>query len=128
MNYGKELILDLYKCNYALFNRRELKRYFKELCKLINVERGDLHFWDYNEEPEEYIKAPDHLKGTSAVQFIMTSTIVVHTLDVYGEVYINIFSCDDFDVDVARVFSESFFCGEVQVLPRVLGRGFRSKR
>lgn len=128
MNYGKELIIDLHRCNTVLFTRRFITRYFKELCGLIKMERGDLHFWDYYEDPAEYERAPAHLKGTSAVQFIMTSNITLHALDTYGEVYINIFSCKEFDVDAAVAFSESFFCGERQTEPKMIFRGSRSRR
>lgn len=60
--------------------------------------------------PEEQQTEP-HLKGTSAVQFIMTSNIVIHTLDLLKAVYINVFSCKEFDADVAREFTERWFKG-----------------
>lgn len=111
MRYGMELILDLKDCDSSVMNRKDLTRFFEELCELIKVERGDLEWWDFDGYPEEYAAAPDHLKGTSAVQFIMTSTIVVHTLDVLKKVFINVFSCDEFDAEKVRNYCERFFSG-----------------
>ena len=112
MRYGKELILDLHDCDPLTFTRKSIKRYFKKLCKMINMERCDLHFWDYKDEKEEYEKAPDHLKGTSAIQFISTSNITIHTLDVLKKVFVNIFTCKDFNPLLAREFTEFYFKGK----------------
>ena len=43
------------------------------------------------------------------MQFILTSSIVIHTLDLLGAVYINIFSCKDFDTDAAARFTAKWF-------------------
>ncbi len=113
-SYGKELILDLHNCNPEKFNRKDIEQYFKILCdEKIDMVRCDLHWWDYEDEEQEvYDNAPVHLKGTSAVQFIQTSDIVIHTLDDLKRVYMNIFSCKDFDSDVAREFTEETFEGK----------------
>ena len=110
--YGKEVILDIHECNPKKFTRKSIKKYCRKLCKLINMKREDLHFWDYKGDPKGYKKAPDHLKGISAVQFLRTSNITIHTLDVSGNVYINVFSCKDFDAALVCAFSEKWFEGE----------------
>ena len=107
--YGKELILDLHQCNPGRFNRPEIEHYCEELCTLIRMERCDLHFWDDVGVPEEEQQTNPKTKGTSAVQFILTSTIVIHTLDLMKAVYINIFSCKDFDTDKAAEFTAKWF-------------------
>ena len=110
--YGKELILDLHECNKRTFTRRAIKAYLIGLCdNIIDMERADLHWWDYTGEPLEYANAPPHLKGVSCVQFITTSTIVVHTLDELGTVMVNIFSCKDFDAEAAAAFTGQHFNG-----------------
>ena len=112
-NYGKELILDLHNCNPATFNRKSIKKYFKELCEQIDMEPCKLSWWDdHGVSPEERQTEP-HLKGTTAVQFILTSNIVIHTLDLMGNVYINIFSCKDFNSDIAKDFSAKWFKGKI---------------
>lgn len=120
--YGKELILDLHGCNTQKFNRKSIKEYFRILCdEKINMERCDLHWWDYKDYPEEYVNAPAHLKGTSAIQFIKTSNITIHALDVSGNIYLNIFSCKDFDVTEAQQFTLGWFCGKI-VQRKVINR------
>lgn len=113
-NYGKEMILDLHKVkNTHLFNRKDLKKFFIQLCDLLDMERCDLHFWDYVGEEAEYRKAPMHLRGTSAIQFISTSNITVHTLDEMKRVYLNIFSCKNFNGKMTKRFCENYFKGKV---------------
>lgn len=111
-DFGTEVILDLHECSTDKFTREGLTEYFVQLCKLLDMERCDLHFWDYEDKPEEYEKAPDHLKGISAIQFISTSNITVHTLDVLKRVYLNIFSCREFDSQAVHEFSAKFFGGQ----------------
>lgn len=108
-NYGKELILDLHECNPKKFNRYYLKKYFTELCDLIKMQRSKLCWWDDLGLPQEKKQTLPHTKGTSAVQFILTSNVTIHTLDILESVYINIFSCKDFDAEVAKKFTEDFF-------------------
>ena len=112
-NYGTELIIDLHDCDSAKFTRKHLKRYFVELCDLIDMERCKLSWFDdHGVHPDEQQTEP-HLKGTTAVQFIMTSNIVIHTLDLLGAVYVNIFSCKDFDPEVAADFTAKWFKGKI---------------
>ena len=111
--YGKELILDLHDCDPNTFNRKVIKKYFIELCDLIKMERCKLSWWDDHGLPPEECQTEPHLKGTTAVQFIMTSNIVIHTLDLMGAVYVNIFSCKEFDPEVAAAFTANWFKGKV---------------
>ncbi len=112
-SYGKELILDLHSCDPSTFNRDSIRNYLKKLCSLIDMERCKLSWWDdYGVPPEEQETEP-HMKGTSAVQFIRTSTITIHALDLMRNVYLNIFSCKDFDTKAAKEFSREWFKGKV---------------
>lgn len=111
--YGKELVLDVHGCNAEKFNRLDIGQYFDELCDLIEMKKAIRHFWDFKGFPEEYEKAPAHLKGTSAIQFITTSSIVIHALDVLQQVHLNIFSCKTFDTKKATEFTVKFFEGKV---------------
>ena len=107
--YGYELVLDLHGCNSALFNRGSLDDFFTELCELIDMEKCVVHFWDDIGVPVEDQQTLPHTKGTSAVCFILTSSIVIHTLDLLGAVYVNIFSCKSFDPAAARQFAQQWF-------------------
>lgn len=110
--YGFELIFDLHDCDVATFTRASLNKYFTKLCKAIDMERCELHFWDDVGVPPEERQTSPQTKGTSAVQFILTSTIVVHTLDLLQAVYINIFSCKPFDRNVAEELTREWFGAE----------------
>ncbi len=107
--YGKELILDLYHCDVSKFNRESITEWLKQLCELIEMERKDLHFCDYDGVPKEELPTEVHLLGTSAIQFISTSDIVIHTLDLIGECYINLFSCKEYDDQAAIEFTKNWF-------------------
>ncbi|MCH8077848.1 MAG: S-adenosylmethionine decarboxylase [SAR324 cluster bacterium] len=111
--YGLELILDLKNCNKNQFSRREIDHFFSKLCELIKMEKCVVHFWDDVGVPPEEQQTDPHTKGTSAVCFILTSTITIHTLDLLGKVYVNIFSCKEFDPKAAEEFTREWFEGEV---------------
>ena len=112
-DYGKELILDLHECNPERFTRRFIKSYFKKVCDLTHMQRCKLTWWDDVNTPEGDKQTEPHLVGTSAVQFIMTSNITIHTLDILRVAYVNLFSCKDFDPDIVRDFSANWFQGQV---------------
>jgi len=105
--YGKELILDLKNCDYWKFTKEYLESFFEHLCELIKMERVELHIW------EDHMSDEPHLRGISAVQFIKTSNIVIHTLEIPGTVYLNIFTCKDFDTEVAEEWIANWFNGTV---------------
>ena len=107
--YGLELILDLHGCNNSKFTRKEIEKFCDQLCTLIHMERCDLYFWDDLGVPEEERQTHPKTKGTSAVQFILTSTIVIHTLDLMKAAYVNIFSCKEFDTEEAAQFTAKWF-------------------
>lgn len=114
--YGVELILDLHDCDHSTFNRESIAEYFKQLCDLIDMDAHDLHFWDYQDmdmTDEEWNALPVHVKGTSAIQFIMTSNITIHTLDDLKKVFVNIFSCKNFSASEAEKFTVDWFAGRV---------------
>ncbi|MGA3209253.1 MAG: S-adenosylmethionine decarboxylase [Syntrophales bacterium] len=107
--YGVELIIDLHGCNISAFNRKTLRGYFKEICEAIDMKRCELYFWDDYKVPAKEKQNLPHTKGTSAVQFILTSNITIHTLDLLKAAYINIFSCKQFDRKVAIRITKEWF-------------------
>lgn len=111
--FGKELVLDLHGCDASLFNRLDIENYLKLVCDLVEMERCELFWWDDEGVPAGMCETEPHLKGTSAVQFIRTSNITIHTLDLLGNVYINLFSCKGFDHDAVIRFTEEWFHGTV---------------
>ncbi len=107
--YGFELIIDLHGCDVSKFTRKSITEYMVTICESIGMEREDLHFWDYDGVPAEEISNEAHLSGTSAVQFITTSNIVIHTLDLLEIIFVNIFSCKEFDRKVAEQITKEWF-------------------
>ncbi len=117
-NYGKELILDLHDCYEERFNRKDIGRYFDELIDLIGMEKRKRTWWDYFWFPEWFIRLmrwdlDDKVYGASAVQFIQTSNITIHVIYNLRQIYLNIFSCNDFDAEMAADFSQCFFWAEI---------------
>ena len=107
--YGVELILDLHRCDTSTFTRESIEGYFERLCELIDMKREALHFWDDIGVAEDQRQTSPHTQGTSAVQFILTSSIIIHTLDQLSAVYVNMFSCKEFDPELAQRFTVEWF-------------------
>lgn len=107
--FGYELLIDMHGCDVSTFNRNSLTDFFKKICDEIGMVREDLHFWDYEGVPKEELPTDVHLLGTSAIQFITTSNIVIHTLDLTGAVYVNIFSCKEYSIEVAKKVTCDWF-------------------
>ncbi len=109
MAYGKELIVDLYGCDASTFTRDSIRAFWLGLCELTKMEPEDFHFWDYKDYPEEKAEAPVHLVGTSGIQFITTSNITIHTIDLMGECMVNLFTCKEFKRQEALSFISHWF-------------------
>lgn len=116
--YGQECIIDVHN-TLGPFSRNKIRSFCTDLCELIGMEREDLFFWDYEGDPQGYSEAPAHLKGKSAVQFIKTSNITIHTLDEMNRVYLNIFSCKHFNTSVVRKFVEEWTGGDIVNLQEI---------
>lgn len=113
MSYGKELIIDIHGCDVSTFNRESIEKYFIELCELIDMQREDLHFWDDEGVPEEEKRTEPHVVGISAVQFILTSSVTIHALTLMRAIYVNIFSCKEFNSAHAKSFTQKWFMGKI---------------
>ena len=107
--FGYELLIDMHGCEVSTFNRVSIEGYFEKICNAIGMVREDFHFWDYEGIPEIERPTEAHLLGTSAIQFITTSNIVVHTLDLKAAVYVNIFSCKEYSIEIAKEITCDWF-------------------
>lgn len=102
--FGVELVLDLYGCDPdTIRSPDQLTRYVRELCELIGMRRYGNPF------AERFGLNEAKATGYSIVQLIETSSITGHFSEQCNSAYLNIFSCKDFDVDVATAFSQKFF-------------------
>lgn len=121
-SYGKELLLDLRHCPSARMSRQNIYAFMQGACHKMGTEACDFHFWDDAHLPPDEQETDPKRSGISAVQFLMASSIVIHTLDLREEVYVNAFSCDDFDPDIVIAWALECFGGSV-VGRRVVTRG-----
>lgn len=102
--YGKELVLDLHECDAKIISsKKELSRYIDEICELIKMKKYKKAII------EKFGFGSDFTKGFSFVQLIETSSIVGHISELWQRVFINIFSCRDFDEKKAAEFTKNFF-------------------
>lgn len=105
--FGKELILDLKNCDSETFSRTSIAEWFAAICKATDMKAVRQEWWEQYGQPEPY------LNGVTGVQFISTSSIVVHACPDLDEIHINIFTCKDFDAEVAKNLTLDWFKGEV---------------
>lgn len=103
-SFGMELVLDLYECNPdTIRSEEELRRFVTELCEVIEMKTyGDMF-------AERFALNDIKTAGFSIVQLIETSSITGHFREEINSAYINIFSCKEFDTDVAAEFTKNFF-------------------
>lgn len=108
--YGKEVIIDLSSADVSKFNRRNLATFLDRLClDILEVRPQDRYFWDDEEVPPWGRQTDPKTKGTTVVQFLLFSNVTIHTLDLLGTVYINIFVCREFEIQKAVDYCQEFF-------------------
>ena len=117
--YGIELIVDLYDCDYSVISSREkIKQFAEEMCKVIKM------------KPYGKPLIPDFgfslskTAGPSLVQLIESSSITAHYSPHWQMVCLNIFTCKSFDAKVALNFAKEFF-GSKRAVAHLLKRGGR---
>lgn len=92
--WGYHLILDCASCEVEkIQDKNNVYNFIKSLVKRIDME-------PIGEPYIEYTAAefPDKA-GFTAVQVIVTSSIVAHFIDSTGDLYLDVFSCKEFNND-----------------------------
>ena len=100
-HYGKHAIVDSSGCNDNLLDKDVIRAWIKEL-----VDRIDMTAFG---EPIVERFGGGIETGISAVQLIETSAIVIHTNDQARDMYLDVFSCKDFDENDIVAFVEETF-------------------
>ncbi len=105
--WGYHLILDCKYCAIEKLKSEEnIRSFVKVLIPAIGMKAyGEpllAHFATHNV----------HAAGYSLVQLIETSSITAHFAENIGELYLDIFSCKPFDLEVAREIVTEFFWPE----------------
>lgn len=121
--YGPELILDLHDCDVSTFSRKGLRAFGRAICKVIGMTACKFRSepWDDDGVAPDECQVSPVTKGYTAVQFLMESSIVVHTLELTAAAYIDIFSCNPFDRWAAKRFAKEWF-GAKQITSRLIMR------
>lgn len=101
--WGIETSLDLYECNpETIRDADKIKQFVIELCDLIKMKRfGETTVVHFGEE--------ERVAGFSMTQLIETSLISAHFANATNAVYLNVFSCKDYDPTLVRDFAVKFF-------------------
>jgi len=117
--YGVELILDLYECDYSVITSKEkLYRFTKELCDFIKMKPyGEPLIPDFGFSLSK-------TAGFSLVQPIESSSITAHYSPHWRMVCLNIFTCKNFNAEKTLKFVKEFF-GAKRVRAFLLKRGPR---
>ena len=103
--WGKHLIANVMACDLEKSKDPEYIRLFtKEIVKQIDmVPYG---------EPEVIHFGEGDLGGWTTTQLIETSNIMGHFLDHNGDLYLDVFSCKDFDEQIVVRLLEEWFSPE----------------
>jgi S-adenosylmethionine/arginine decarboxylase-like enzyme len=118
-SWGKHLIIDARGC---LVNRATdpnyIKFFTKELVRMIEmVPYGEPQLVHFAENTDK--------AGWTVIQLIETSNIIGHFLDINGDLYLDVFSCKDYDVDIVLNLLQQCFSPE-EIKFHVVKRDARS--
>lgn len=87
-------------------SKRTVENFIKELVERIDME-------PIGSPWVEYTAANDPSKaGFTATQIIVTSSIVSHFVDSTGSIYLDVFSCKPFDIEVVEYVVRKYFSPE----------------
>ena len=100
--WGQLTVIDLFGCNRDfLLDKKKIREFNDGLVKEIKMKKvGKCNVKKFGEGV---------LEGISSMQFIETSSIVVHADDKGDRAFIDIFSCKKFDAKKVGVFCKNFF-------------------
>lgn len=105
MVFGWHLTLDMHKLDASISSPEKVELWVRELVKKIDmVPYGEPLIKHFGE---------GELEGITAVQLIMTSSIVAHFCDHPRTGYIDVFSCKEFDYEVVKKWTLECFGGEI---------------
>lgn len=115
--FGLEAIFDFHNCDTSKFTAEALVGFVNKIIEISDMEAyGEPIVW------EDHVPQEVHLNGTSVFQWIKTSNIVLHTLNLTGLALLNLFSCKPFDPDEIAKYGKEFFAAE-NVKVTVVDRG-----
>jgi S-adenosylmethionine/arginine decarboxylase-like enzyme len=102
--WGYHLMIDCSNCNKEeISDINNIKKFINALIKCCKMKKlGDLKI-------ENLQSGNKSLFGYSVTQFIHTSNITGHFMDISGDAYIDLFSCKEFNIEeVINVVNQYF--------------------
>lgn len=104
--WGLLSCIDLYNCNPEIIrNDKEIKKFVKELCDLIEMKRfGETQVVHFGED--------ERVAGYSMIQLIETSLISAHFANQTNTTYLDVFSCKLYKPETVVEFAKNFFKAE----------------
>jgi S-adenosylmethionine/arginine decarboxylase-like enzyme len=103
MSWGKHAIIDAGGCNDNVTNKKKILEFNKNLIDAIGMKahgKPILEYFDHL-EPEK--------NGWTLIQLITTSSITAHFVDDGNRMFLDIFSCKDFDIAIVKEVINGFF-------------------
>ncbi|QSY98698.1 S-adenosylmethionine decarboxylase (plasmid) [Rhizobium bangladeshense] len=89
--YGEHMLINAKGCNANLLDIEYMKQFLRDLADYIDMVRfGDAHVHRFGFGIEI---------GLSGFQLIETSQVSFHSNDAAGDIYLDVFSCKEFDED-----------------------------
>ncbi|MBT9169457.1 MAG: Polyamine aminopropyltransferase [Syntrophomonadaceae bacterium] len=118
--YGIELIVDLYDCDYSIItSQKKLRQFAKEICEVIKMKPyGEPLIPDFGFSLSK-------TAGPSLVQLIESSSITAHYSPHWRLVCLNVFTCKSFDAEKTFKFVKEFFRSQ-RAVAHLLKRGGRA--
>jgi S-adenosylmethionine/arginine decarboxylase-like enzyme len=104
MYWGYHLMLDCSECDVDMMrDKQNIYNFVKELIK-------DIEMVAHGEPIIEFLCPGDPSKeGYSLMQLITTSSITGHFIDYDKHIYLDVFSCKEFDPNIVKGVVEKFF-------------------
>ncbi|QDU87503.1 S-adenosylmethionine decarboxylase proenzyme [Pirellulimonas nuda] len=100
-HYGKHLIATALGCNDSLLSIERLYEFLVQMADDIDMVRFG---------PPIVARFGTGIGvGVSGVQLIETSAIMFHTNDAHRDMYLDVFSCKDYEEETVRSVLESYF-------------------
>jgi S-adenosylmethionine/arginine decarboxylase-like enzyme len=94
--WGYHLMLDCSGCDIPKISSRDaIYNFSKDIVPRIGMQA-------HGEPIIEYMLEGDPKQGYSLVQLITTSNITAHFLEIDGTAYFDVFSCKEFDIELAK--------------------------
>lgn len=102
MSWGYHLLLDCSGCNSRIRDKESIKQFVSALITAIDMKR-------VGNPVLQYLTPTPENSGYSLMQMIETSNITAHFVESNHSAYIDVFSCKQFDPQVAEQVIKDYF-------------------